>query len=55
MFNSSFKCVVIILLIGGCDPENRENVEHLEELKSLVNSLDLTDHVVFLPSFSNAG
>lgn len=42
-----------LVLAGGYDPQNAENRDHYEELKDLVTSLRLAEHVHFFPSFSD--
>lgn len=42
-----------LVFAGGYDPRLPENVEHLQELKALAAELGVTDHVFFLPSFSD--
>ncbi len=42
-----------LVLAGGYDPNLLENIEHLAELKQLVDSLELTSHVTFITSFTN--
>lgn len=44
---------VHLVMAGGYDERVVENVEHYEELRSLVASLGLEDHVTFLRSFSD--
>ncbi|KAG1674119.1 hypothetical protein FOA52_015748 [Chlamydomonas sp. UWO 241] len=42
-----------LVIAGGYDVRLAENREHLEELKAHAASLGLTDHVQFLPSFTD--
>eukprot|EP00889_Picochlorum_renovo_P000310 jgi/Picre1/27340/NNA_000309.t1 len=42
-----------LVVAGGYDVRLAENVEHLEELKELVEELHLKDRVVFMTSFSD--
>lgn len=44
---------VHLVMAGGYDERVVENVDHYEELRSLVASLGLEDHVTFLRSFSD--
>ncbi|KAA0203823.1 hypothetical protein HAZT_HAZT007230 [Hyalella azteca] len=39
-----------LVIAGGYDPQNRENIEHYEELVRLSSSLNLDEHVTFLKS-----
>eukprot|EP00771_Trimastix_marina_P001996 gnl/Trimastix_PCT/3106.p1 GENE.gnl/Trimastix_PCT/3106~~gnl/Trimastix_PCT/3106.p1 ORF type:complete len:431 (+),score=101.49 gnl/Trimastix_PCT/3106:183-1295(+) len=43
-----------LVLAGGYDPQNRENVEHLQELKDAAQAAGIAEHVLFVPSFSTA-
>ena len=42
-----------LVVAGGYDTRLAENVEHLEELKAIVNELGLDDRVAFMTSFSD--
>ncbi|MEO2193085.1 MAG: alpha-1,3/1,6-mannosyltransferase ALG2 [bacterium] len=42
-----------LVVAGGYDKRLLENVQHLEELKSIVTELELDDRVVFMTSFSD--
>lgn len=44
---------VHLVMAGGYDERVLENVKHYEELRSLVASLGLDDHVTFMRSFSD--
>lgn len=41
---------VHLVIAGGYDPNLPENVHHFKELATLVENLDLSDHVTFLKS-----
>lgn len=43
-----------LILAGGYDPINLENIEYFQELVNLVNEMNLSDSVVFLKSPSDA-
>lgn len=43
-----------LILAGGYDPINLENIEYFQELKDLVQDMNLTDRVIFLKSPSDA-
>ncbi len=43
----------VLVISGGYDPRNTENVEYLIELKELAKSLDIEDRTRFLPSVSD--
>lgn len=43
-----------LVLAGGYDPLNLENIEYFQELLNLVNDLDLNDRVILLKSPSDA-
>ncbi|XP_050428824.1 alpha-1,3/1,6-mannosyltransferase ALG2 [Adelges cooleyi] len=53
MSHCSFSKNVKLVLAGGYDPLNLENMEYYEVLKKLVQDLDLVDSVVFLKSPSD--
>ena len=42
-----------LIIAGGYDVRLAENVEHLQELESLVEDLGLGRHVAFMPSFTD--
>ena len=42
-----------LVVAGGYDKRLLENVQHLDELKSIVKELELNDRVVFMTSFSD--
>eukprot|EP00744_Colponema_vietnamica_P003593 GILI01005483.1.p1 GENE.GILI01005483.1~~GILI01005483.1.p1 ORF type:complete len:444 (+),score=143.04 GILI01005483.1:43-1332(+) len=44
---------LVLIIAGGYDPLVQENVEHMEELKELVNSLKLSEKVLFLPNITS--
>lgn len=44
---------VQLVVAGGYDPQNQENVQHLEELKSLAADSGLCSQITFLKSISN--
>lgn len=43
-----------LIVAGGYDPFNVENIEYFQELVNLVQDMDLNDHVIFLKSPSDA-
>lgn len=45
---------IILILAGGYDPLNLENIEYFKELKHLVQDMNLNDRVIFLKSPSDA-
>ncbi|KAL0487314.1 alpha-1,3/alpha-1,6-mannosyltransferase [Acrasis kona] len=44
---------LVLVLAGGYDPNLEENVLHFAELQDLVKKLNLSEHVLMVPSFSN--
>ncbi|GMH94533.1 hypothetical protein TL16_g12933 [Triparma laevis f. inornata] len=45
---------VRVKIAGGYDVSNKENVEYLEELKEMVKTSKLTNHIEFMPSVSDS-
>eukprot|EP01025_Chloroclados_australasicus_P038541 TRINITY_DN39752_c0_g1_i2.p1 TRINITY_DN39752_c0_g1~~TRINITY_DN39752_c0_g1_i2.p1 ORF type:complete len:461 (-),score=43.98 TRINITY_DN39752_c0_g1_i2:273-1655(-) len=43
----------VLILAGGYDDRVKENVEHLNELKALIDKLQLNEYVKFFPSFTD--
>lgn len=46
-------CNARLLIAGGYDERLAENREHLQELREMARDLGLTEHVAFLPSFTD--
>lgn len=42
-----------LIISGGYDPRNPENVEYLQELKEMAKALNIEDHTSFRPSISD--
>ncbi len=42
-----------LIIAGGYDARLSENMDHLKELKALVNELGVGQRVYFLPSFTD--
>mmetsp|Transcript_26998 Transcript_26998/g.30881 ORF Transcript_26998/g.30881 Transcript_26998/m.30881 type:complete len:519 (-) Transcript_26998:55-1611(-) len=51
--NKSSKSFPPLIISGGYDPRNQENLEYLQELKQLASSLNIDKYTQFRPSISD--